>query len=167
MNWQQRIIFCLYGLSIPKRERQVHPRELTLAPHWIFNHEMVSLIEAQSHNKNLTKTRMISYSDFSKVDIRVGTIIIIEDFPEARKPAYKLTIDFGPTIGTKKSSAQITHHYKKDDLVGKQVICVVNFPPRQIGPFMSEVLTLGLPDEQGNVVLLQPTHKVPTGGKLF
>ena len=110
---------------------------------------------------------MISYDDFSKVDIRVGTIITIEDFPEARKPAYKLTIDFGPTIGTKKSSAQITHHYKKDDLIGKQVICVVNFPPRQIGPFMSEVLTLGLPDEQGNVVLLQPTHKVPLGGKLF
>ncbi len=110
---------------------------------------------------------MISYDDFSKVDIRVGTIIHIEDFPEARKPAYKLTIDFGPTIGTKKSSAQITYHYKKDDLIGKQVICVVNFPPRQIGPFMSEVLTLGLPDEQGNVILLQPTHKVPLGGKLF
>lgn len=110
---------------------------------------------------------MITYDDFSKIDIRVGTIIAIDDFPEARKPAYKITIDFGPTIGTKKSSAQITHYYKKEELLGKQVICVVNFPARQIGPFMSEVLTLGLPDDQNNVVLLEPTHKVPVGGKLF
>lgn len=110
---------------------------------------------------------MITYDDFSKVDIRVGTIITVDDFPEARKPAYKLTIDFGGELGTKKSSAQITHYYKKEELIGRQVICVVNFPPRQIGPFMSEVLTLGLPDEQNNVVLLQPSHQVPNGGKLF
>lgn len=109
---------------------------------------------------------MISYDDFSKVDIRVGTIISVDDFPEARKPAYKLTIDFGTEIGTKKSSAQITHHYKKEDLVGKQIIAVVNFPPRQIGPVKSEVLVLGLPDDSSNVVLLMPSNSVPNGGKL-
>jgi len=108
----------------------------------------------------------IQYADFLKVDIRVGTIVHVEDFPEARKPAYKLTIDFGD-FGKKRSSAQITHHYRKEDLLGKQVIAVVNFPPKQIGKFMSEVLTLGLPDEQGNVVLLEPTAKVPNNGKLF
>jgi len=110
---------------------------------------------------------MISYDDFEKVDIRVGEIIRVEDFPEARKPAYKLTIDFGPEIGVKKSSAGITKHYTKDDLLGIQVIGVVNFPPKQIGPFVSEVLTLGLPDENGDVVLLTPTKKVPKGGKIF
>lgn len=110
---------------------------------------------------------IISYDDFAKVDIRVGTILTVEDFPQARKPAYKLTIDFGPEIGIKKSSAQITKHYQKEDLIGKQVIGVVNFAPKQIGPFISEALTLGLPDEQGNVVLLQPTHQIPKGGKLF
>jgi tRNA-binding protein len=110
---------------------------------------------------------MISYQDFEKVDIRVGEIIKAEDFPEARKPAYKLTIDFGSEIGIKKSSAQITKHYAKDDLIGKLVIAVVNFPPRQIGPFVSEVLTLGLPDENGDVVLLAPTKKIPRGGKMF
>ncbi len=110
---------------------------------------------------------MISYDDFSNVDIRVGTIVAAEVFPEARKPAYKLTIDFGSPIGNKRSSAQITNYYKPEELVGKQVIAVVNFAPRQIGPFMSEVLTLGLPDADGKVVLLSPTHAVPNGGKLF
>jgi tRNA-binding protein len=109
----------------------------------------------------------IQYSDFEKVDIRVGTIIAVHDFPEARKPAYKLDIDFGPEIGIKKSSAQITLHYIKDELVGKQVIGVVNFQPRQIGKFMSEVLTLGLPDAEGAVVLLEASIPVPNGGKLF
>src|SRR3989338_1701877 len=107
---------------------------------------------------------MIDYQDFEKVDIRVGEIIRAEDFPEAKKPAYKLTIDFGSEIGIKKSSVQITKHYTKKELVGKQVIGVVNFPPKQIGPFVSEVLTLGLSDENGDVVLLVPTKKVPKGG---
>ena len=110
---------------------------------------------------------MITYADFEHVDICVGRIVQVEDFPQARKPAYKLLIDFGPEIGTKRSSAQITHHYSKEELVGKQIIAVVNFPPKQIGPFMSEVLTLGLPDEQGNIVLLAPTKDVPLGGKMF
>lgn len=110
---------------------------------------------------------MIDYSDFEKVDIRVGKIVDVEDFPEARKPAYKLTIDFGEEIGTKKSSAQITKHYTKEQLVGKQVMAVVNFPPKQIGPFISEVLTLGLPDSESGVVLIAPTKDVPLGGKLF
>ncbi|MBI2577225.1 MAG: tRNA-binding protein [Candidatus Wildermuthbacteria bacterium] len=110
---------------------------------------------------------MISYEEFEKVNIRVGMIVNVEDFPEARKPAYKLTIDFGPENGIKKSSVQITKHYAKEDLVGMQIIGVVNFPPKQIGPFLSEVLTLGLPDENGDVVLLTPTKKVPNGGKMF
>jgi tRNA-binding protein len=110
---------------------------------------------------------MINYQDFENVDIRVGEIIKVEDFPEARKPAYKLTIDFGKDIGIKKSSAQITKHYTKEELLAKQVIGVVNFNPKQIGPFISEVLTLGLPDEDGEVVLLFPSKKVPKGGKLF
>lgn len=110
---------------------------------------------------------MINYQDFEKVDMRVGEIVKAEDSPEARKSAYKLTIDFGPGIGIKKSSAQITKHYTKDDLMGKQIIGVVNFPPKQIGPFISEVLALGLPDENGDVVLLSPTKKVPKGGKIF
>lgn len=110
---------------------------------------------------------MINYQDFEKVDIRAGKIIKVEDFPEARKPAYKLTIDFGGEIGVKRSSAQITTHYSKEELLGKLVIGVVNFPSKQIGPFVSEVLTLGLPDGNDGVVLLSPTKDVPLGGKMF
>ena len=109
----------------------------------------------------------IAYDDFARVDIRVGTITAAEPYPEARKPAYKLTIDFGPAIGTKRSSAQITKYYKLDELPGRQVAAVVNFPPKQIGKVMSEVLVLGFPDDQGNVVLAGVTHPVPNGGKLF
>ena len=109
----------------------------------------------------------ISYAEFEAVDIRVGTIIDAQPFPQARKPAIKLTIDFGAEIGVKRSSAQITIHYKPDKLIGRQVCAVVNFPPRQIGPFMSEVLTLGMPDEDGAVVLVRPDLKVPNGGRLF
>ncbi|MBO6509791.1 MAG: tRNA-binding protein [Roseibium sp.] len=109
----------------------------------------------------------ISFDDFLKVDVRVGRVIEAEDFPEARKPAYKMRIDFGPDIGIKKTSAQITKHYTPDTLVGKLVMAVVNFPPRQIGPVMSEVLTLGVPDEEGEVVLLTPDKDVPIGGRLY
>ena len=112
-------------------------------------------------------TDQISYDDFAKVDIRVGRIIEAEPFPEARKPAFKLRIDFGPEIGVKRSSAQITRHYTLEGLIGRQVLAVVNFPPRQIGPFMSQVLTLGFPDENGAVVLISPSLKVPDGGRLF
>jgi len=105
----------------------------------------------------------IQYDDFAKLDIRIGTICAAETFPEARKPAFKLRIDFGEVIGVKKSSAQITHHYTAEQLVGKQVLAVVNFPPRQIGPFMSEVLTLGVSDTDGNVVLLSTDLPVPNG----
>lgn len=108
----------------------------------------------------------ITYDDFTKVDIRSGTILEAKDFPEARKPAYQLTIDFGEEIGQKKTSAQITAHYTPEDLVGKQVIAVVNFPPKQIGPFMSEVLVLGLSDEHEDIVLLQPERTVPNGKKM-
>src|SRR3954469_7868813 len=110
---------------------------------------------------------MISYDGFQRVDIRVGTITDAQPFPEARKPAYKLTIDFGPEIGVKRTSAQLTVHYRPDQLIGRPVCAVVNFPPRQIGPFMSEVLTLGMPDADGTVVLVRPDFKVPNGGKLF
>jgi tRNA-binding protein len=109
----------------------------------------------------------IGFADFERVDVRVGTVVAAEPFPQARKPAFKLQIDFGPEVGVKKSSAQITVHYTPETLVGRQVAAVVNFPPRQIGPFMSEVLTLGFPDANGAVVLIGPTLPVPNGGKLF
>ena len=112
-------------------------------------------------------SEQINYDDFLRVDIRVGTIVDVKDFPEARKPAFKLTIDFGPEVGVKRSSAQITTHYSKDQLVGRQVAGVVNFPPRQIGPFMSEVLTVGFADDSGQVVLISPDLPVPNGGRLF
>ena len=110
---------------------------------------------------------MISFADFERVDIRVGRIVSAEPFPEAHKPAYRLQIDFGPEIGVKRSSAQLTLRYAREDLVGRLVLGVVNFPPRQVGPFMSEVLTLGVPDESGAVVLVVPERHVPLGGKLF
>ena len=112
-------------------------------------------------------TETIIYDDFVRVDIRVGTISDAQPFPEARKPALRLVIDFGPEIGVKRSSAQLNVHYRPDQLIGRQVCAVVNLPPRQIGPFVSEVLTLGLPDEEGAVVLIKPDFKVPNGGKLF
>lgn len=109
----------------------------------------------------------ISFDDFLKVDVRVGRVVEAQDFPEARKPAYKMKIDFGPGIGVKKTSAQITKHYTPDDLVGKLVMAVVNFPPRQIGPVKSEVLTLGVPDEDGEVILMTPDKDAPVGGRLY
>ncbi|MEO0486473.1 MAG: tRNA-binding protein [Pseudomonadota bacterium] len=109
----------------------------------------------------------LSFDDFLRVDIRVGQITAAEPYPEARKPAIKLWVDFGPEIGTKKSSAQITRHYTPEALIGRRVVAVVNFPPRQIGKFMSEVLVLGVPDEEGEVVLLKPDQDVPLGGRMY
>jgi tRNA-binding protein len=109
---------------------------------------------------------VIAYQDFMQVDIRVGTVVKADPFPEARKPAYLLLIDFGHELGLKKSSAQITQHYSCDELIGKQVLAVVNFPPKQIGPFRSEVLVLGLSDEQGSIILVSPDHRVINGQKL-
>jgi tRNA-binding protein len=110
---------------------------------------------------------LATIEEFDALDIRVGTIIDVQPFPKARKPSWKLVIDFGPDLGHKKSSAQITVHYTAEQLIGRQVVAVVNFPPRQIGPFISEVLTLGMPDENGAVVLLAPDLKVPDGGRMF
>jgi tRNA-binding protein len=120
-----------------------------------------------SHDPLSPPSAVITFEDFLKVDIRIGTILKADAFPEARKPAYKLTIDFGPTIGIKKSSAQITKQYSLDELVGRQVAAVVNFPPRQIGPFISEVLTLGFPNQNGDVILFKPDLNTPNGGRLF
>ena len=108
-----------------------------------------------------------TFDDFLKLDIRVGRIVSAEPFPEARKPAFRLSIDLGPEIGTRKSSAQITRNYALDELPGRLVLCVVNFPPRQIGPMRSEVLTLGIPDEHGEVMLIAPDRDVPLGGRLY
>jgi tRNA-binding protein len=110
---------------------------------------------------------LISFDDFLRVDIRVGRIVEVQPFPNARKPAYQLRVDFGPDIGEKRSSAQLTQVYQPEDLVGRQVLAVVNFPPRQIANFFSEVLVLGVPDRDGNVVLLQPEREVPLGGRLY
>lgn len=109
----------------------------------------------------------ITFDDFLKIDIRVGKVVQAEPFPEARKPAIKLWVDFGDDLGVRKSSAQITRHYTPDSLIGRQVMAVVNFPPRQIGKFMSEILVLGVPDEAGEVVLLRPDLDVPLGGRLY
>ena len=115
----------------------------------------------------IEQTAPLSYAEFERVDIRVGRVIDVQDFPEARKPAYRLRIDFGPAIGVKKSSAQATKHYSKEQLLNRLVLAVVNFAPRQIGPFMSEVLTLGVSDGDGGVVLLTPERDVPIGGRMF
>jgi tRNA-binding protein len=120
-----------------------------------------------THDPAAAAAETIGFDQFLAVDIRVGTIVEALPFPEARKPAYKLLIDFGPSIGRKRSSAQITEHYTLEQLPGMQVAAVVNFPPRQIGPVMSEVLTLGFPDAEGKVVLVQPSKNVPNGGRLF
>jgi len=110
---------------------------------------------------------LLSYAEFQRVDIRVGRVVAVDDFPEARKPAYKLRIDFGAEIGITKSSAQATKHYTKEELLNRLVVAVVNFPPKQIGPYMSEVLTLGVPDAENGVVLLLPERDVPLGGRMF
>ncbi|HEU0098698.1 MAG TPA: tRNA-binding protein [Allosphingosinicella sp.] len=120
-----------------------------------------------AHDPDSPPAPEIAFDDFLAVDIRVGTIVAALPFPEARKPAYILEIDFGPVLGRKRSSARITEHYKLEDLPGRQVAAVVNFPPRQIGPMRSEVLTLGFPDSDGKVVLVQPSHAVPDGGRLY
>ncbi|WPU66689.1 tRNA-binding protein [Peredibacter starrii] len=120
-----------------------------------------------THDSTAPASPNITFEDFLKVDIRIGTIISANPFPEARKPAYQLLIDFGGTIGKKKSSAQITTQYSLDELVGRQIAAVVNFPPRQIGKFMSEVLTLGFPNENGEVILFSPDKAVPNGARLF
>ncbi len=119
------------------------------------------------HDPSAPVAAPISFDDFLKVDIRIGTIVAAHPFPEARKPTYKLHIDFGPSVGIKQSSAQITAHYRLDELIGRQIAAVINFPPRQIGKFMSEVLTLGFPDAKGEVVLFAPDQATPDGARLF
>lgn len=119
------------------------------------------------HDSDSPAAPPISFDQFLAIDVRVGRVVAVEPFPEARKPSYKLTIDFGPAIGFKRSSAQITEHYTPATLVGRLVAAVVNFPPRRIGKFMSEVLTLGFPDDRGAVVLVSPDKDVPVGGRLF
>ena len=114
-----------------------------------------------------TVAPQISYDDFRRVDIRVGTIVAVDTFPEARRPSIKMTIDFGPTVGLRRSAAQIVKHYRMEHLVGRQVAAVINFPPKQIGKFMSEVLVLGFPDGDGEVVMIAPDKPVPNGGRLF
>ncbi len=118
-------------------------------------------------NQAASVAPQITFDDFLKVDIRVGRVVTAEPFPQARKPAFKLTLDFGPEIGIKRSSAQITVNHAPDELVGSLVLAVVNFPPRLIGPFMSEVLTLGVPDADGNVMIIRPHRDVPVGGRLY
>ncbi|MCC2601053.1 tRNA-binding protein [Sphingopyxis yananensis] len=120
-----------------------------------------------SHDADSPAGPEISFDDFLKVDIRVGTIVNVAPFPQARKPAYQLEIDFGGSLGVRKSSAQITENYAPDDLLGRQIAAVVNFPPRQIGKFMSQVLTLGFADHQGAVILFSPDQAVPNGSRLF
>ena len=127
---------------------------------WLQGYSEISLYP-------LPTLRVATIDDFGKLDIRVGRIIDVQDFPEARKPAYKLTIDFGSEIGQKRSSAQIVAKYSKDDLHNRLVLGVVNFPPRQIGPFISEVLTIGVPDADGHVILIEPERDAPIGGRLF
>ena len=127
-----------------------------------FETRVVSWFDAMSD-----EPAQLSHADFQRVDVRVGRIVEVQDFPEARKPAFKLRIDFGPAIGIRKSSAQVTALYSKADLMNRLVVAVVNFPPRQIGPFMSEVLTLGVPNPAGEVVLLVPERDVPLGGRMF
>lgn len=142
------------------------PRQAPERPQTLANGHLT--VHGRSQNKRIVfVSDQISFDDFLKVDVRVGRVIKAEEFPEARKPAYKMQIDFGPEIGIKKTSAQITKHYTPETLIGKLVMAVVNFPPRQIGPVMSEVLTLGVPDEEGEVVLLSPSREVPLGGRLY
>jgi tRNA-binding protein len=128
---------------------------------------MAPMLASRAHCEEGGAVMTIAYEDFTRVDIRVGTIVGAEPYPEARQPSYKLRVDFGPAIGTRKSSAQLTVHYAPEALIGKQVAAVVNFAPKQIGKFMSEVLVLGFPDPGGAVVLIGPDRPVPNGGKLF
>ena len=140
----------------------VPPRPDALRPQLARHRAFVSCFDTMPD-----ESAPLSYAEFQRVDIRVGRIVRVEDFPAARKPAYKLQIDFGAEIGLKKSSAQLTRHYSREELLHRLVVAVVNFPPRQIGPFMSDVLTLGVPDSDGEVVLLVPEQDVPIGGRMF